>query len=85
MTGDGAQVTQNTGGVFEWGPLDRAPLSELGRDAAHLAGLSADLYRAGCALLNRAPLHLLDAWTLETLSTADAYAALIRWEAGALL
>lgn len=85
MTGGGAQVAQHAGAVLKWGPLDRLPLSTLGRDAAHLAELSADLYRAGCALLERAPLHLLEAWTLETLSTVDTYAALIRWEAGTRL
>lgn len=73
----------NAGAVFEWGARDRAALSPLALEAARAVGLTPDAYRAGCALLTRAPWHILEAWRCEEISTADAYAALMVWEGGA--
>lgn len=68
--------------LYRWGPLDRAPLSDLGKEAASAVGLDADTYRAGKALLKRAPWHIRAAWEHEELSTPEAYAALMTWEGG---
>ena len=68
--------------LYTWGPLDREPLSALSLDAAQAVALDPDTYRAGCALLTRAPWHILAAWEHEELSTPEAYAALMKWERG---
>lgn len=70
---------------YHWGPLDRGSLTPLGRKSAEVAGLHSDTYRAGVALFDRAPIHILAAWTSEELTTADAYARLMAWESGRLL
>ncbi|CAM3623210.1 hypothetical protein [Deinococcus frigens] len=72
----------NAGAVFVWGPRDRAPLSPLALEAAEAVGLTPDAYRAGCALLDRAPWHIRAAVEAEEVSTAHAYAALMEWEGG---
>lgn len=69
-----------TGRAYQWGPRDRAPLDAPGKEAAVVVGLDADTYRAGCALLTRAPWHILEAWKREEMTTAQAYAALMEWE-----
>lgn len=66
--------------AYRWGPRDRAPLDASSQKAADLVGLDADTYRAGKALLKRAPWHIMTAWEHEELSTPEAYAALMRWE-----
>lgn len=68
------------GAAYLWGPLDRAPLSKLGKEAARAVGLTQSTYRAGKALLTRAPWHILEAWKREEMTTAQAYAALMEWE-----
>lgn len=70
------------GAVFAWGPRGRAPLSALALEAAEAVGLTPDAYRAGCALLARAPWHVLAPWEAEEVGTAHAYAALLEWEGG---
>ena len=68
------------GAAYLWGPLDRAPLDALGKEAARAVGLTQSTYRAGKALLARAPWHILEAWKREEMTTAQAYAALMEWE-----
>ena len=70
---------------YIWGPLDLKPLDALGRKAARLVGLEPDTYRAGSAVLDRAPAHIRAAWEAEEVSTRDAYEQLLLWEAGRLL
>ena len=70
------------GAVFVWGPRDRVALSPLAVEAAAAVGLTPDAYRAGLALLTRAPWHILAAWEAEEMGTAAAYAALLTWEGG---
>lgn len=57
---------------YEWEPLE----------AAQVVALDPDTYRAGRAVLERAPVHILEAWQGEELSTAEAYRLTLAWEAG---
>lgn len=74
-----------TAKTWKWGPRDRAALSPLALEAAAAVGLDPDTYRAGKALLSRAPEHITGPWGREEWDTPTAYAALLTWEAGRLL